>query len=99
MKSEYTHVKTLVRYITMEELTQLQNDYAVAQEKKYDWVIQAYSKVFDEIESGIIKVMGANDVSPRISTIGDLEDKWHKEKIQNMISNTPALAKAYGLID
>tara|TARA_R110000824_G_scaffold36072_1_gene112365 strand:- start:4378 stop:4605 length:228 start_codon:yes stop_codon:yes gene_type:complete len=41
----------------------------------------------------------ANVVSPRITTIGDLQDKWDKERLQQIISNYPALAKAYNLVE
>ena len=38
----------------------------------------------------------SNVATPKITTIGDLQDKWHRERIQQTIDNYPVLARAYG---
>ena len=53
-----TKVKTKVKSITMDELTELQNSYMDAQKKNQIWIMQEMEKVFEDIDLGKIRIKG-----------------------------------------
>ena len=56
---DYTYIiKTKVKSITMDELTELQNSYMDAQKKNQIWIIQEMEKVFEDIDLGKIRIKG-----------------------------------------
>mgnify|MGYP000104229460 FL=1 len=55
---DYTYIKTKVKSITMDELTELQNSYMDAQKKNQTWIMQAMEKVFEDIDLGKIRIKG-----------------------------------------
>jgi len=55
---DYTYIKTKVKSITMDELTELQNSYMDAQKKNQIWIMQAMEKVFEDIDLGKIRIKG-----------------------------------------
>ena len=55
---DYTYIKTKVKSITMDELTELQNSYMNAQKKNQIWIMQEMEKVFEDIDLGKIRIKG-----------------------------------------
>jgi len=55
---KYTYIKTKVKSITMDELTELQNSYMDAQKKNQIWIMQEMEKVFEDIDLGKIRIKG-----------------------------------------
>ena len=55
---DYTYIKTKVKSITMDELTELQNSYMDAQKKNQPWIMDAMEKVFEDIDLGKIRIKG-----------------------------------------
>jgi len=56
---DYTYIiKTKVKSITMDELTELQNSYMDAQKKNQIWIMQEMEKVFEDIDLGKIRIKG-----------------------------------------
>ena len=56
---DYTYIiKTKVKSITMDELTELQNSYKDAQKKNQIWIMQEMEKVFEDIDLGKIRIKG-----------------------------------------
>jgi len=55
---DYTYIKTKVKSITMDELTELQNSYMDAQKKNQTLIMQAMEKVFEDIDLGKIRIKG-----------------------------------------
>lgn len=55
---DYTYIKTKVKSITMDELTELQNSYMDAQKKNQTWIMQSMEKVFEDIDLGKIRIKG-----------------------------------------
>jgi len=56
---DYTYIiKTKVKSITMDELTELQNSYMDAEKKNQTWIMQAMEKVFEDIDLGKIRIRG-----------------------------------------
>ena len=55
---DYTYIKTKVKSITMDELTELQNSYMDAKKKNQIWIMQAMEEVFEDIDLGKIRIKG-----------------------------------------
>ena len=52
----YAYIKTKVKVISMDELDAVQNAYDEAKKNKQEWIMQAFDKVFEDVDLGRILI-------------------------------------------